>query len=54
MKLLTVWLNPISLKGDPEDEDTLRVDLYEKIQTMLDDETLGFTIDDEDSEEEFE
>ena len=52
MKYLKVLIDPIKIKGDPEDEETLRVDLYEKIQAMIEAETLHFTIDEEDAEDE--
>jgi len=50
MKYLRILLDPIKIKADPEDELQLQVDLYELIQTMIENETLGFTIDDEDDD----
>jgi hypothetical protein len=52
MKYLKVLLDPIKLKGDPEDLETLQVDLYEKIQGLIDTESLGFSIDDSDEDDE--
>ena len=55
MKYLRIILDPIKIKGDPEDEDQLRVDLYEKITAMIEAETLTYYIDEdeEDSDEDF-
>ena len=50
MKYLKVIIDPIKLKGDPEDEDTLRSDLYEKLTAMIEAETLSFYIDDEEDD----
>lgn len=50
MKYLRILIEPIKIKGDEFDEEQLRVDLYEKLQSMIESETLNFTID-EDSED---
>lgn len=47
MKYLKIQIDPIMIKGSEEDEETLRVDLYERVQSMLDAETLTFVIVDE-------
>ena len=51
MKYLKIMIDPIKLKGDPEDEDTLRADLYEKLTAMIEAETLSFYIDDEEEDD---
>lgn len=50
MKYLKVDIQSLRIKGDLEDEETLRIDVYEKLQAMIESETLTFTID-EDYEE---
>ena len=52
MKYLKILIQPIRIKGDLEDEDQLREDLYEKVISMCESETLAFTIDDDESEDE--
>ena len=47
MKYLKIILNPIKVKGEESDEETLQADLYEKISTMIENETLKWKIDDE-------
>lgn len=51
MKFLKILIDPIQIKGDPNDEDTLKVDLYEKISAMIEAETLSFTIDEDEEDE---
>jgi hypothetical protein len=51
MKYLKILIDPIKIKGDPEDTDTLQADLYEKIQAMIESETLKWNIDEEDQDE---
>lgn len=55
MKYLKVVLEPIRLKGDPDDVSTLQADLYEKITAQIEAETLAWNIDDEedDSDEDY-
>ncbi len=55
MKYLTIVLQNVRIKGDPDDMDTLQTDLYEKLQTMIEAETLSFEIQDEedDGDDEF-
>jgi hypothetical protein len=50
MKYLKIDIQSIRIKGDLEDEETLQADVYEKLQAMIESETLTFTID-EDFEE---
>jgi hypothetical protein len=52
MKYVKILLEPIKLKADPEDPETLQADLYEKIQAMIEAETLSYSIDEEDDEDE--
>lgn len=54
MKYLKINLGSIKIKGDPEDEDTLKEDVYERVQAMLESETLSFSIDEDDEEEDLE
>lgn len=51
MKYLKILIDPIKIKGDPEDEETLRVDVYERVQAMIESEVLAFTIEDEEDSE---
>ena len=52
MKYLRILIDPIKVKGDPEDPETLTADVYEKVQAMIEAETLSYSIDeDEDSED---
>lgn len=51
MKYLKIILDPIKIKADPDDPETLQHDLYEKIQAMIEAETLSFSIDEEDDED---
>lgn len=50
MKYLTILIGPLKVKGDVDDQDQLRQDVYEKIQSMIEAETLDFSVD-EDSED---
>jgi hypothetical protein len=52
MKYLRILIDSIRIKGDIEDPETLQVDLYEKVQAMIEAETLTFSIDEEDEEDE--
>lgn len=52
MKYLKVIIDPIKIKGDLDDAETLQIDLYEKISAMIEAETLSFTIDDDEDEDE--
>lgn len=51
MKYLRILIDPIKLKGDVEDPDTLQADLYEKVQAMIEAETLAFSVDEDDDDE---
>jgi len=52
MKYLKINFESIKIKGDPEDEDQLRQDVYEKVQAMIEAEVFSFNIDDEDEDSE--
>lgn len=52
MRYLRILINPIKLKGDADDTETLQHDLYEKIQAMIEAETLAWSIDEEEEDEE--
>ena len=52
MKYLRVLIDPIRIKGDPEDPDQLQQDVVEKVAAMLEAETLSFTIDEDYEEDE--
>lgn len=52
MKYLKILIDPIRIKGDPEDEETLKQDVIERVQAMCEAETLTFTIDEEDEDDE--
>lgn len=51
MKYLKIILEPIKLKGDPEDPETLQVDLFEKLQALIESETLTYYIDEDEEDE---
>ncbi len=55
MKYLRILVDPIKIKGDPEDPEQLQVDFYEKLLAMIESETLSFTIDEDytDDDDEF-
>ena len=52
MRYLKIILQPIKLKGDPEDLETLQQDLFEKLQAMIEAETLTYEIDEEEDSDE--
>ena len=52
MKYLKVILAPIKMKGDVDDEETLRRDLYEKVQALIESGDLEFSVDEEDEDDE--
>lgn len=51
MKYLKILLQPIKIKGDPDDEDTLQSDLYEHIQHLIDTESLKWEIEEDENED---
>lgn len=51
MKYLKINLAPVKVKGDLEDPETLQQNLYEKISTMIESETLKWEIDEEDEDD---
>ena len=51
MKYLRILVDPVKIKGDEDDLDQVRIDLYEKLQSMIEAETLGFTIDENDEDD---
>jgi hypothetical protein len=52
MKNLTIQINTIKVKGDEDDSETLRMDVYDKLQQMIEDETLDYTIVEEEEYDE--
>lgn len=52
MKYLKINLEGFKLKGDTEDPEQLQADVYERVQAMLESETLSFYVDEDDSEDE--
>lgn len=52
MKYLKIVVDAFKIKGDTEDPETLQADVYEKLQAMLESETLSFYVDEDDSEDE--
>jgi hypothetical protein len=53
MRYLRILLDPIKLKGDPEDEEQLRHDIYEKLQALMEAEVLSYNIDEDEEDEDF-
>ena len=51
MKVLKIMIQPIEIKGDVDDPDTLQADLYERLQSMMESEVLSFEIVDEEEGE---
>jgi len=51
MKYLKVVIEPFRIKGDPDDEDQLRQDIYEKLMAQMEAEVLNYYIDYDDEEE---
>ena len=52
MKYLKIVIDPFKIKGDPQDEEQLTQDIYEKLQNLIESETLSFSIDfEEDSDD---
>lgn len=51
MKYLRILIEPFNIKGSLDDEETLRVDVYEKVQGLLDTESLVFSVEDEEDYE---
>ena len=54
MKNLKIVIE-LEMKGDEEDEDTLKADLYEYLQELIEEDDLEFTVvpsEDEDEDEE--
>jgi hypothetical protein len=52
VKYLKIVLSPIKIKGDLDDPETLQHDVYERIQAMIEGETLTYEIDEDDEEDE--
>jgi hypothetical protein len=50
MKYVKINFDSIKIKCDPEDEEQLRHDVYEKVQAMIEAEVFPFSIDDEDED----
>jgi hypothetical protein len=55
MKYVKIVVEPFKIKADLEDEETLKQDVYERVQSMLEAETLAYSVDeeDEDSDDDF-
>lgn len=51
MKYLTILINPIRMKGDPDDIETIQADLNELLQSMIEDGSVPFSIQEDDEEE---
>ena len=51
MKYLKINIDPIKLKADPEDRDTLQSDLYEKIVALIETDKLSWSIDEDDEDD---
>lgn len=51
MRYLKILIDPIKIKGDEDDLETLQIDLYEKIQGMIEAETLSYSIDEDDEDD---
>ena len=51
MRYLKILLGSIKVKGDLDDPETLQADIYEKVSTMIENETLKWEIDDEEDDE---
>lgn len=51
MKYLTIDIQSIRIKGDVDDEETLKTDIYEKLLAMIESETLTFSINHDDEED---
>lgn len=52
MKYLKINFDSIKIKGDPDDQEQLQQDVYEKISAMIESETLSFSIDEDFDDEE--
>ena len=52
MRYLKVDIQSLHLKGDPEDYEQLMSDVYEKLQSLIESETLTFSIDEDFEEDE--
>lgn len=53
MKYLKVIIDPIKIKGDLDDQETLQQDLYERVAAMIEAETLSFTVDEDEEDEDY-
>ena len=52
MKYLRILIEPIKIKGDEEDPEQLQADVYERVAAMLESETLSFSIDESEDDDE--
>jgi len=52
MKYVTVLIQPIKIKADLEDLETLQQDLYEKLTAMIESEVLTFEVSEEEEDDE--
>ena len=51
MKYLKIDFPSLKIKGDPEDEETLQTDVYDRVMSMIESETLIFSIDEDELDE---
>jgi hypothetical protein len=51
MKYLKIVIEPFKIKGDLEDEEQLRQDIYEKLSAMIESEVLSYSIDEDDEDD---
>jgi hypothetical protein len=54
MKYLKVVLEPFKIKGDIDDMETLQQDILEKVQALVESETLSWSIEEDEEDEDFE
>jgi len=52
MKNLKVVLEPFFIKGDVDDQEQLQQDILEKVATMVEDETLKWSLAEDEDEDE--
>jgi len=51
MKYLKIVIKPFKIKGDLDDPDTLQVDVLERVAAMLEAETLDWSVDEDEQED---
>lgn len=50
LKMVKVSIN-IEIKADPNDEEDLKNRVYEKLQLLMEEDALDFSVEDEDSDD---